>query len=110
MGWSTSRPTRASGRSASSVRLGLERARVVMVATAIGLLAVAWLSTLLGAGLAGSDASTEPDLVAPAIGSVALLAGVAMSLRGEAIWSWRGWHVQALGVAILAVGWLVAAS
>ncbi len=81
-----------------------------MVATALGTLALAWLSTLLGAGLAGSDALTVPDLVAPIIGSVALLAGVAMSLRSEAIWSWRGWHVQALGVAILALTWIVAAS
>jgi 4-hydroxybenzoate polyprenyltransferase len=93
-----------------AVRLGLTRARFVMVATAFGLLAVAWLSTLFGAGLAGSDAVTAADLAAPVIGSVALLAGVAMSLRGEATWSWRGWHVQALGVAILALTWILAAS
>jgi hypothetical protein len=53
---------------------------------------------------------TAADLAAPVIGSVALLAGVAMSLRGEATWSWRGWHVQALGVAILALTWILAAS
>ena len=93
-----------------TVRLGLVRARVLMVAMALGLLALAWLPTLLGAGLAGSDPPTPSDLVAAVIGSVALLVGVAMSLRGDAIWSWRGWHVQAIGVAILAVGWIVAAS
>ncbi len=93
-----------------AVWLGRRRARFVMVATALGTLAAAWLSTLLGAGLVGSDAPTVPDLLVPVIGSVALLAGVAMSLRSEAIWSWRGWHVQALGVAILALTWIVAAS
>lgn len=93
-----------------AVRLGPVRARLVMVAMALGLLALAWLPTLLGAGLAGSDSPTLSGLLGPVIGSVALLAGVAMSLRGGAMWSWRGWHVQALGVAILAVSWIVAAS
>ncbi|HVQ21698.1 MAG TPA: hypothetical protein VMT36_00365, partial [Candidatus Saccharimonadia bacterium] len=92
-----------------AVRLGLRRARLVMVATAFGLLAVAWLPTLLGAGIAGSS-PTLSDLVAPIVGSAALLAGVAMSLRSEAAWSWRGWHVQAVGVAMLALTWILAAS
>ena len=92
------------------VRLGQRRARSAMVATALGTLAVAWLSTLLGGGLVGTTAPTVASLVAPIIGSAVLLAGVAMSLRSGAIWSWRGWHVQALGVAILALTWIVAAS
>ncbi len=47
------------GTAGIAVRLGLVRARLVMVATALGLLALAWLPTLLGAGLAGSD-SADP--------------------------------------------------
>ena len=72
--------------------------------------ALAWLSTLLGGGLAGADARSCRTCWHPLVGSVALLAGVAMSLQGEAIWSWRGWHVQAVGVAILALTWILAAS
>ena len=101
---------RAIGTGGIAVRLGRTRARYVMVATALGTLALAWLSTLLDLGLAGADTPTVLDLVASIIGSVALLAGVAMSLRSGAIWSWRGWHVQAFGVAILALTWIVAAS
>jgi 4-hydroxybenzoate polyprenyltransferase len=92
------------------VRLGWTRARLVMVATALGTLSVAWLSTLIGAGHAGPDERALLQLVASVIGTVALLAGVAMSLRGEPTWSWRGWHLQALGVAMLALTWILAAS
>jgi hypothetical protein len=39
------------------------------------------------------------------LGSTLVAAGVGMSARDDAAWSWRGWQVQAGGVAVLALVW-----
>lgn len=91
-----------------AIRLGPQRARVVMAAAAVGVVGLAWLTLL---GLGGAEGWLAPDalLIALLVGSVILVGGLAMSLRRDAVWSWRGWQVQALGVAVVALVWLASA-
>lgn len=79
-----------------------------MTVAAVGVVGLAWLTLL---GPAGAEGRSAPDalVIALAIGSATLFGGVAMSLRRDAGWSWRGWQVQALGVAVVALVWLASA-
>lgn len=96
------------GRRGIAIRLGPHGARVVMAAAAAGVIGLAWFS-LLGPRTAGSHPASGALVVALLAGSLILVSGVAMSLRRDAAWSWRGWQVQALGVAVVALVWLASA-
>ena len=89
-----------------AVRLGATKARAAMAVASLGVLGVAWVSIGTGAA-AASPASLGTGVTALVIGSLVVVAGVAMSLRHAAAWSWRGWQAQGMGVAILALAWLV---
>ncbi len=96
---------RRAGAQSLAVRLGPRVARVTMAGAAIGILVVAWAS-LPGGGVLGRVLATMPISVILGLGSVVLLVGVAMALRRDPAWSWRGWQVQAVGVAVLSLAWL----
>ena len=90
-----------------AVRLGPSRARGVMVGAALGTLAVAWF-TVLSTGVSWTVGQAALVSLAMVLGTVVLLGGITMSLQRGAAWTWRGWQAQAVGVAIVAVAWMVA--
>jgi 4-hydroxybenzoate polyprenyltransferase len=87
-----------------AVRLGPRRARRLMAAAAVGVVGLAWLS-MLGVGTTGEPRSSALAVTGLVLGTTLLATGVAMSARDDAAWSWRGWPVQACGVAVMAVIW-----
>ena len=96
---------RALGARGIAIRLGATRARAVMAVAAFGALGVAWISFGV-AGAAASFGSPRWGMPALALGSLVLIAGVALSARDDSAWAWRGWQTQAAGVALLALAWL----
>jgi len=93
-----------------AIRLGPGPARATMAAAGIGVLAVAWLSLSGPGGAVGSSQGSGAIVLGLLSGSVLLAAGVVMSLRQDATWAWRGWQVQAVGIAAVALVWLAATS
>jgi 4-hydroxybenzoate polyprenyltransferase len=95
-----------SGSRSIAVRLGPSRGRLVMVAAAAALIGLAWLT-----GVDAADRALGPALPLAlglmAVGSALLLLGVIWSARRGERGAWRGWHVQTVGVAGLAIGWFV---
>lgn len=91
-------------------RLGPRRARLAMIAAGVALLALAWGTLLGGAGgrapTTGAGGSTG-IMLAALVGSGLLLVGLAASAVGGPRAAWSGWHLQAVGVAVFAVAWLV---
>jgi 4-hydroxybenzoate polyprenyltransferase len=96
------------GRRGIAIRLGPEGARVVMAAAAAGVLGLAWL-LLFGPGMGAGPPPSGALVLALLVGTLILVGGVAMSLRRDPAWSWRGWQVQAFGVAVVALVWLASA-
>ncbi|MFI5255111.1 MAG: UbiA family prenyltransferase [Candidatus Limnocylindrales bacterium] len=80
-------------------RLGRRRAVAVMLAAAVAVLVLAWLT------LPGATGTTLGALIAA---TVATAAGAAASARGPLTWRWLGWGAQALGLALLALAWISA--
>ena len=92
---------RAAGLASVAIRLGRDRAALVN----IGLLGVVWV--LAGVTLVQADQLFPWALAAVGGGAVAL-GGWRLLQRDEPSTRERGWEAEAVGVAILAAGWLAA--
>jgi 4-hydroxybenzoate polyprenyltransferase len=91
----------AAGLESVAIRLGRERAMRVNVV----LLAAVWALATVTLGLAGE---LLPWGIAALVGGGAALVGWAALRAGDPATRERGWEGQAVGVAVLAVGWLAA--
>ncbi len=92
----------ATGIPAPAVRLGRRRALVVLGTLVVTIYAIAWITLL--------DSGPPPtSVVAAATATTCAVAGMRMSASVDAVVRERGWQAQAIGIALLAVGWLAAA-
>lgn len=92
---------RAAGLASVAIRLGRDRAALVN----IGLLGVVWALAVVTLGLAGQ---LVPWAIAALGGGAVALAGWRLLRRDEPAVRERGWEAEAVGVAVLAAGWLAA--
>ena len=92
---------RAAGLASVAIRLGRDRAALVNV----GLLGVVWVLAAVTLGLAGQ---LVPWALAAIGGGAVALAGWRLLQRDEPATRERGWEAEAVGVAVLAAGWLAA--
>ena len=92
---------RAAGLASVAIRLGRDRAALVN----IGLLGVVWVLAVVTLGLAGQ---LVPWGLAALGGGAVALAGWRLLQRDEPSTRERGWEAEAVGVAVLAAGWLAA--
>ena len=92
---------RAAGLASVAIRLGRDRAALVNVS----LLAVVWVLAAVTMGLAGQ---LVPWVLAAIGGGAVALAGWRLLQRDEPATRERGWEAEAVGVAVLAAGWLAA--
>jgi 4-hydroxybenzoate polyprenyltransferase len=89
----------AAGIETVATSLGLDRARRIGGA----LWGLVILAALSSAALLGGDAAW---LAAAAGGSIVVLVGLALGWSGRPTTRRHGWEVQAVGIAIVAAGWL----
>jgi len=93
----------ATGGGGLAVRLGRRRAVWLLVGLTVAVHGMAWVAI----------ASTQPpdvSIVIGVIGSILAAVGVMGSARGSARSTAWGWTLQAIGLAALAVAWVVAAA
>ena len=90
---------RAAGLASVAIRLGRERAALVNIV----LLGVVWVLAAVTLGLTGQ---IVPWGLAAVGGGAVALAGWRLLRRDEAATRERGWEAEAVGVAVLAAGWL----
>ena len=89
----------AAGTDSVAVRLGLERSWALNAALLAAVMVAAW-TTLLGTG------EGRPGVfLGAALASLLVIAGIALG-RGDPDRRERGWELQAVGLAVLAVAWL----
>jgi 4-hydroxybenzoate polyprenyltransferase len=108
----------AVGKSTVAVRIGRNRAWAVHAAALLGAVAFALLlapnvpAGLPGASVSGSSGALAMDMVRIAramgipAGSAAIALGIALLAARRANVRERGWELEALGTAALALGWL----
>jgi len=89
------------GLASVAIRLGSDRAALVN----IGLLGVVWLLATVTLGLAGQ---LVPWALTAVGGGGVALAGWRLLRREDPATRERGWEAEAVGVAVLAAGWLAA--
>ena len=92
---------RASGIPAPVVRLGRRRSIVVLAGLLIVVYGLAWLSLLGGAAIAVAYAAVG-------LATAFAVIGVWLSSSDAPARRERGWQVQAVGIALLAAGWVAA--
>ncbi len=91
----------AAGLASVAIRLGRDRAALVN----LGLLGVVWVLAVATLGLAGQ---LVPWAFAALGGGAVALVGWRLLRRDEPSARERGWEAEAVGVALLAAGWLAA--
>ena len=87
------------GISSIAVRLGRERAARVVFALHGLVVAVAWVTSIALGGM-------RPGLLLEALGAAVIAIGAILGAAVEPRRRERGWELQAIGVGLLAVGWL----
>ena len=92
---------RAAGLASVAIQLGRDRAALVN----LGLLGVVWVLAIATVGLAGQ---LVPWAFAALGGGAVALVGWRLLRRDEPSVRERGWEAEAVGVALLAAGWLAA--
>jgi 4-hydroxybenzoate polyprenyltransferase len=92
---------RAAGLASVAIRLGRDRAALVN----LGLLGIVWLLAVVTLGLVGE---LVPWALAALGGGAVALVGWRLLGRDEPSVRERGWEAEAVGVALLAAGWLAA--
>ena len=92
---------RAAGLASVAIRLGRDRAALVN----LGLLGVVWVLAVVTLGLVGE---LVPWALAALGGGAVALVGWRLLRRDEPSVRERGWEAEAVGVALLAAGWLAA--
>lgn len=92
---------RAAGLASVAIRLGRDRAALVN----LGLLGIVWLLAVVTLGLVGE---LVPWALAALGGGAVALVGWRLLRRDEPSVRERGWEAEAVGVALLAAGWLAA--
>ena len=90
---------RAAGLASVAIRLGRDRAALVNIV----LLGIVWVLAAVTLGLAGQ---LVPWGLAAVGGGAVALAGWRLLRRDEPATRERGWEAEAVGVAVLAAGWL----
>ena len=91
------------GSGSLAVRMGPARARAAIVIADVLLLIAAAVT------LVGGTGAPVASLAAFVGATVALGVGAFWSTRATGSWPWLGWQAQAVGVALLGIGWLAAA-
>jgi len=92
---------RAAGLASVAIWLGRDRAALVN----LGLLGIVWLLAVVTLGLVGE---LVPWALAALGGGAVALVGWRLLRRDEPSVRERGWEAEAVGVALLAAGWLAA--